>query len=126
QTNHFRIHRLAISPSTARSKSDLVRLVLAAAVSATKRTHATACPERQSNGSRCHRFRNSLDSNPQSQRPNDAARLFRVTPRGAEFICNFVQWIAIRRSDEPLSRRPASKVAAQIIEIPPRCHFEYR
>src|SRR5207244_4389968 len=98
------------------------RLVLAAAVSATKKD-ATASPEGQSNGSRCQRFRNSLDPNPQSQRPNDAARLFRVSPRGAQVIRNLLQRIAAFGRDEPLSRRPASKVAAQMVRDPTALSF---
>ena len=52
------------------------------------------------------RFRNSLDPDPQSQRPNDAARLLGIAPRGAELVGYLLQRVAIVRGDEPLRRGP--------------------
>jgi hypothetical protein len=48
----------------------------------------------------------ALIPTPKSQRPNDAARLLRVAPRGTEFIGNFVQGVTLVRRDKPLRSGP--------------------
>jgi len=83
-----------------------------------------ARPPGRSSTSFLRRFATSVDPDPQSQRPKDVPRLFRVSPGAAKLIHYLLQRIAAFRSDEPLCRRPRLKVAEQMIEIPLRCHLE--
>jgi len=53
-------------------------------------------------------------------------RLFRVAPRGAEVIGNFVQGVAPARCDEPLRGGPRPQITHQMFQVPLRDHFERR
>src|SRR4029453_19455238 len=69
----------------------------------------------------CHR----LDTDAQDHWPGNLPRLLRVCPCDAKLVHYLFQWIAVFLSNESLRRRPGSKIAQQMIEIPRCCHFEF-